>query len=646
MRPFQIAAGAIPWPADRLRTGRLLATLSITAGFAWLLADRLSQIDMHETARVFASVSGRQWALALLATAVSFWAIGQNDALVQRILGHETPARPARVAGMAAVAISQTVGFGVLTGGMVRWRLLPGLTLWQAARLTLAVTIAFLSGLAVLTAMAVTVAPAPPGVAIAAGAPTVLGLAAVAVTLCLWQPGGGRWSRLCLPNARQAGLVLAFTALDALAAAAVLHMVLPAEVAPAFAAFLPAFLLAFGAGLLAGTPGGVGPFEVTLIALLPGVPPEPLFAAILAYRLVYYALPAVLGALVLARGYDARRALPDRYQPAPLPEPVAAEASRAAPWAEAGLLRQGEFGLYEDAAGTLWALAETAQAAVALCQPLNPAAGQTRVGPGRSRALRPDFAALARRARARDRVACLYKCPPRLAQQARRAGWRVLRIADEAVIDLPSFTLDGSARAGLRRKLRRAERNGVEISGPGNGARAADLARLASIAEAWARAHGGERGFSMGRFEPGYLSGQAVFLARASGRICAFASFHRGTEEWALDLMRHEPDAPDGTMQALLVAAIFAAGKARVRRLSLAAAPLCDPGAGLTLAERLPARLLRRDPAEGLRRFKAGFAPRWQPRYVAAPGWFALALAGLDIARRIHRPERPGPTHR
>ncbi len=64
---------------------------------------------------------------------------------------------------------------------------------------------------------------------------------------------------------------------------------------------LPAVVIAIGAGLLSGAPGGIGAFELVLLALLPGAGEAALIAGILAWRLVYFVAPALIAAgLVLA----------------------------------------------------------------------------------------------------------------------------------------------------------------------------------------------------------------------------------------------------------------------------------------------------------------------------------------------------------
>jgi phosphatidylglycerol lysyltransferase len=80
-------------------------------------------------------------------------------------------------------------------------------------------------------------------------------------------------------------------------------------------------------------------------------------------------------------------------------------------------------------------------------------------------------------------------------------------------------------------------------------------------------------------------------------------------------------------MHALLTAAIDAARNVGIPRLSLAAVPLS------------PRRhRAGRRPDNGLTRFKAAFAPHWEPLYLCAPSPCALAVTAADIARAVLRP--------
>jgi len=599
---------------------RHLLPLALMVLFVLALREKAAALDLAAVGAALAAVSPLQWLAAVAATAISFAALAQYDVLIHRQLATALPEPQIRRAGAAAIAVSQTLGFGIVTGALVRWRILPGTSLGQATRITALVALAFLAGWAVVTAAVVAVLPvAVPGarwmaLAVLAGFGTL-------VALAFWRPHPRLGARvLRLPPLALAARIVALAALDTAAAGLALWVLLPGGVETG-AALLPAFLLALGAGLISGTPGGVGAFELALLSLLPAQPAEPLLAAVLAWRAVYYALPAALGVLAMARPSraSAPRVLPQLRRAVPVPE---------APRAETGLLAQGEHGLLLARDGTPgWLLAETGQTVTALLDPLAP---ESRGGM---------LAEVRAQAALRGRVACLYKISAHTAVQARAAGWTVLPVAQEAVIDTARFALAGPAHAGLRRKLRHAAKAGVTVTSVPPGG-ALPVAQMAALSAAWVAARGGERGFSMGRYAPGYVAGQHCLLAWNGAELVAFASFHTTRGEWTLDLMRSGAGLPDGTMQALIAEAIARAAEAGVPRLSLAAVPP-DPARLRGLAARIW-RLAARHPC-GLEQFKAGFAPRWQMLYIAAPSPLGLALAAADIARAIrHPPPLPG----
>ncbi len=590
MQQINTGTPAATWP--RL-AGRLFLSLGLGTGFLWLLASRLAEVDPSAVGAAMSQVVLLQWGLALLATVVSFWAVGQYDVVMHRHFRTGVTAAVAGRAGICAIAVSQMLGLGVITGSILRWRMLHGLSAAMAARLTVAVAGSFLAGWGVVTALVLLVLPDAPFRGVAAGVVCCAGLVVVAVV------AAPRLTRTW-PNLFTMGHLVGLAAVDTLAAALALYVLLPADLDLALTTLLPAFLIAQGAGLLSGAPGGVGAFEVTFLALLPTWPQDPLLAAVLAWRLIYYALPAMLGGLRAALG--TAETPPGAKTPHP---PL--------PRAETGIAAQGEH--IRLACGS-WLVGRTPHVLVGLFDPLD-----------REDRLDRLIAAAAQE----GRWPAVYKCTGRTAVLTRRVGWNVMAIAREAWLDPRHFRPDHPARAGLRRKLRRAGAAGLEISTGGT----ASMAEMTCVAARWAAAHGGERGFSMGRFSPAYVATQRVYLAHRAGRLVAFATFHRASREWALDLVRYVPDTPDGTMQALVCAAIADCAKAGVPRLSLAAVPEAAFG-----GSRGVDRVLRRTghDSAGLLQFKSSFAPRWQRLYLAAPHPVALAVAAAEIARAIALP--------
>ncbi len=570
---------------------RVYRRLALTGGaailFLWLLLHRLAEVDPAQVLRAMGDVGGMAWIGACLATWASFRAVAGYDLTLHRHLGTGvSPGRAGR-AGFAAIAIGQTVGLGVVSGAFVRWRMLPELGLYGAMRLTFLVAVSFLAAWAVVTAAVLVLVPVAP---FAAFGGIGLCLAVVAAA------GSVVWPRPWVPNLITQGRLVGLAAVDCLAAGVALWLLVPGNLE--FAGFLPVFLLAFGAGLVSGAPAGLGAFEIVLLWLMPSFPPEALLAGVLAWRGLYFGVPAVVGVAVafLARPEDARRA----------------GTSLSAPEiAEAGLVAQGDLAVHP--AG--FVAGRTAHGLVALS----------------------DAACLSRfQAAARDegRWPVLYKAGPRAAARARKAGMAVLPVAREGWLFPQSFRLDLPARAGLRRKLRRAEAAevtaGLDLQ--------PDWSDLAGVNAAWAAARGGEHGFTMGRFAPNYVARQKVVVARQGPRVVGFASFHAALiakrQVWTLDLLRPDPAAPDGTAQLMVMAGLMAARQAGVVRLSLAAVPIGGcPGERGHVA-RL-GRWLAPQAASGLGRFKAGFAPSWQRLYIAGPSHAAVALVGWEIWRKV-----------
>ncbi len=592
---------------SRRRSRPALAALLI-AMLVWTSWDRLALIDPAAILTGVAGVAPWRWAAAAVLTAVGMAAIGRYDMVMHRLLGTGIDAVRARRAGMAAIAISQATGMGLAVGTAVRLRCLPDLSLGAAARLTAVTAGAFGAGLAVVASVAIVGAGAPVeglggiAVAILVGAGLLM-LGSVAL------PSHGCWSGV--PGAGIMARLTGLVAIDTLAAFAAFVVLAPDLSGIDGALLLPAFLIALGAGLVAATPGGVGAFEAALLALLPVVDPAALVSAALAWRIVAHAAPAIVAAVAMLAlpGLFARRDVGAR----PALAPGAVVDHRTSLRAEAGLARQpgaaALSGMTPRPLAVAWA---TRHALVTLGEPLRPG----------------DAGAMldALRAVATDggRAALAYKLAPRDAVLARRLGWRLARTGSEAVIDAAAFDLARPERRGLRRKLRQLASAGVTVVRAGAVLPLDDMARVSA---AWAERNGGERGVSMGRFSPDYVSGQEVWLALRDGALVGFATFHAGRTERTLDLLRPSPDAPPGTAQGLISAAIDAARADGVAQVSLAAVPTGPL-----------APWLERRRGSGLHRFKQGFAPRWVPLYAAAPGPLSMALGGLELLRAITAP--------
>ncbi|MFF4471928.1 phosphatidylglycerol lysyltransferase domain-containing protein [Streptomyces sp. NPDC001599] len=217
----------------------------------------------------------------------------------------------------------------------------------------------------------------------------------------------------------------------------------------------------------------------------------------------------------------------------------------------------------------------------------------------------------------------------------RETGLDALELGDEAVVDVADFSLAGRAMRNVRQMVKRIERAGYET----RVRRVADLSdaelnRVRRAADAW-RGTDTERGFSMALGRVGDPADGDCLIATAHkqdaepgeyGDLKAILHFVPwGTDGVSLDLMRRDRTADPGMNELLIVAALQAAPKLGIARVSLnfamfraALARGEKIGAGPVLRawRGLLVFLSRWFQIESLYKFNAKFRPRWEPRFV------------------------------
>ena len=246
---------------------------------------------------------------------------------------------------------------------------------------------------------------------------------------------------------------------------------------------------------------------------------------------------------------------------------------------------------------------------------------------------------------------CVYEAAETRLPLYRRLGLRALKMAEEAIVDLGSFSLAGGPRAALRSMVHKVERLGLSVRRYDRaGAPEPALDRqLAEISEEWlAGKRLGEMGFSVGRFSLESLDQALVFVCCDGPRVVAFTSWrpYRNGRAALLDLMRRRRDAPSGAMDLLVVRSLEAMRAAGLEEASLANAPLANvDGPQGPLGRAWAALSSGLSSAYGYRdlfRFKKKFAPRWEGRYLVFPSGRALprvayALLGVHGSGGLRR---------
>jgi len=223
-------------------------------------------------------------------------------------------------------------------------------------------------------------------------------------------------------------------------------------------------------------------------------------------------------------------------------------------------------------------------------------------------------------------------------------GMSLRKLGEEARVPLEEFSLEGSRRAKLRHARSRMEREGCRFEIVPSHHVAPLLDQAQAISDAWLRhKKTREKRFSLGYFDPDYLLRVPLAVVRRGDRMLAFATVWPGgaKEELSIDLMRHLPDAPNGTMDALFAELMLWGREQGYRWFSLGMAPLSgfEHHRLAPLWNRLGALLFRYGEHfynfQGLREFKEKFDPVWEPRYLASPGGLAAPIVLTRVASLV-----------
>jgi lysylphosphatidylglycerol synthetase-like protein (DUF2156 family) len=212
-----------------------------------------------------------------------------------------------------------------------------------------------------------------------------------------------------------------------------------------------------------------------------------------------------------------------------------------------------------------------------------------------------------------------------------RYGLHGLAIGDEAVVDVPAFSLASRRMRNVRQAVQRTHNAGVTVTlGPLDG----DLAvALRPVLDDWLAGHE-ERGFAM-NLDHILAPRPDCLLAVAYGatdRPEAFARFALCGDGriLTLDVAPRRADAPNGVVERLVVDVVAYAGEHGAREVSLNFAGLRRVfevvGPFARFAGALGHTFDRWIQLGPLYRFCAKFHPRWHTRYLLLRSWLDVAL--------------------
>jgi uncharacterized membrane protein YbhN (UPF0104 family) len=282
-----------------------------------VLARAFATIDWRELRAAMAATGWDQISAAVAMTALSYLALTGYDALAVRQLDLKVPYRRTSLASFASYAISFTLGFPLLTAGTVRYWLYSqsGVSAAKVASLTLIAGVTFWLGMGLVVGSALVFDPA--GIAeinrLKVAVNMLIGVGVLSCIL-IWLGLAARGRRrlrilgfdLELPGLGLTFAQMALGVVDLCAAASALYLLLPAGHATEFVHFVAAYVFGCVLGIVSHVPGGIGPFEMTMLKAVTTPTQEGLLASLLIFRIVYYLIPFVL-ALALIGAHEGMR---------------------------------------------------------------------------------------------------------------------------------------------------------------------------------------------------------------------------------------------------------------------------------------------------------------------------------------------------
>jgi phosphatidylglycerol lysyltransferase len=298
------------WDGLKQRAG-IIATIAIFLLALAAMQHSLRDFHYHQIIAQLKSLSAKQVSLALLCTVGSYWTLTFYDVSALRYVGVKLPYRLVAFVSFIGYAVSNNIGFALISGGSVRYRLYSaaGVSAVDIAKVVAFAGVTFMVGLFAIGSFAFLIAPGElaPLAHIAPSFASALGGGALAILLALvFTAAINRrpiriWRlRIAVPSARMVAAQILISGVDIAFAAAVLYTVLPPLAGIGYWGFLGLFSVALMLGVISNVPGGIGVFESVMLLGLRQADSAAVLGGIVAYRAVYFLLPLIVAGILMA----------------------------------------------------------------------------------------------------------------------------------------------------------------------------------------------------------------------------------------------------------------------------------------------------------------------------------------------------------
>jgi glycosyltransferase 2 family protein len=292
------------WPAI-LRAILALAAIALAA---YLLYRTLRGHSYAELSGLLRSAAPARVAAALGFALLSYACLTLFDYLAVRYAGKPLSYRRTALASFTSLSLGHNIGLAALSSGAIRYHFYAkwGLGAGDVAKvilfcgMTVGIGLGTLAALALLlrSDLALKLTGLPEGAIFATAIGLLIALAAYPV-LCFAVRGSwriGSWE-IELPSPRLAAAQCVIGPLNFALVAACLHQALSSLGEISYPDVAASYVLANIASLIAHVPGGLGVIEAVVATVLPGAG---VVAGLIIFRAVYFLVPLVPGAALLA----------------------------------------------------------------------------------------------------------------------------------------------------------------------------------------------------------------------------------------------------------------------------------------------------------------------------------------------------------
>ena len=306
----------------------------------WGIKMITGQVTIADIAKDIHATPSHLLVLAVLSAAASYVVLIGYDWIATTHLGYRLRLRTLAAASFGSFTVSHALGLTVLTGGTVRYRMYTraGVRPLDIALIIVLCGWTFWLGIITVAGIGLLVAPdlaapleqvLPPSIKAAApsikdwaGAILLAGAVGYTLMAWLWRRPIKLWTyEFVLPDLKATLLQIVIGAIDLAFAGTALYVLLPDAGAVDLLTLLTIYAVAMVAGALSHAPGGLGVFELVVVALLPNSEKAGVLAALVMFRVIYTYIPFALGLMVIGwtefLAFRKRRAAPEPAAEAP-----------------------------------------------------------------------------------------------------------------------------------------------------------------------------------------------------------------------------------------------------------------------------------------------------------------------------------------